>query len=183
MSASEDGLPWHVARSFSRWSAVPVGAVLAIPAVRLSGIFLALATMGFGLLVKDMFYQSNLMFGQSLGGLGVPLPDVSWLSSTTGFYYLVLIIPVISAAVVAGVTRTRLGRLLRAMSDSSLALQTSGSDVNTNRVLVFCISAYLAAIARALYGAYTSVLTAGRLDPSNSPTLLTVILFVGRSRP
>jgi len=51
-----------------------VGAVLAIPAIRLSGIFLALATMGFGLLVKDMFYQSNLMFGQSLGGLGVPLP-------------------------------------------------------------------------------------------------------------
>jgi len=82
-----------------------VGAVLAIPAIRLSGILLALATMGFGLLIQDMFYQSNLMFGQSLGGLGVPLPDVSWLSSTTGFYYLVLIITVICAAVVAGVTK------------------------------------------------------------------------------
>jgi ABC-type branched-subunit amino acid transport system ATPase component/branched-subunit amino acid ABC-type transport system permease component len=179
----DTGLPWLPALIISGLIAVPVGAVLAIPAIRLSGIFLALATMGFGLLVKDMFYQSNLMFGQSLGGLGVPLPDVSWLSSTTGFYYLVLIITVICAAVVAGVSRTRLGRLLQAMSDSSLALQTSGSDVNTARVLVFCISAYLAAIAGALYGAYTSVVTAGGFDPSISLTLLTIIVIVAGSEP
>jgi len=177
------GLPWLAALIISGLVAVPVGAVLAIPAIRLSGIFLALATMGFGLLVEDMFYQSNLMFGQALGGLEVPLPDVSWLSSTSGFYYLVLIITVICAAVVAGVTRTRLGRLLQAMGDSSLALQTSGSDVNTTRVLVFCLSAYLAAIAGALYGAYTSVVTAGGFDPQISLTLLTIIVIVAGSEP
>jgi ABC-type branched-subunit amino acid transport system ATPase component/branched-subunit amino acid ABC-type transport system permease component len=177
------GLPWLPALVVSGLVAVPVGAVLAIPAIRLSGIFLALATMGFGLLVEDMFYQSNLMFGQSLSGLGVPLPDVSWLSTTTGFYYLVLVITVIGAAVVAGMTRTRLGRLLQAMGDSSLALQTSGTDVNTTRVLVFCISAYLAAIAGALYGACTSVVTAGGFDPGISLTLLTIIVIVAGSEP
>jgi ABC-type branched-subunit amino acid transport system ATPase component/ABC-type branched-subunit amino acid transport system permease subunit len=177
------GLPWLPALVISGLVAVPVGAVLAIPAIRLSGIFLALATMGFGLLVEDMFYPSNLMFGQSLSGLGVPLPDVSWLSTTTGFYYLVLVITVIGAAVVAGVTRTRLGRLLQAMGDSSLALQTSGLDVNTTRVLVFCLSAYLAAIAGALYGAYTSVVTAGGFDPGISLTLLTIIVIVAGGEP
>ncbi len=177
------GLPWLPALVISGLVAVPVGAVLAIPAIRLSGIFLALATMGFGLLVQDMFYQTNFMFGQSLGGTAVPLPGVSWLSTATGFYYVVLIITVICAAVVAGVTRTRLGRLLRAMGDSSLALQTSGSDVNTTRVLVFCISAYLAAIAGALYGAYTTVVTPASFDPAISLTLLAIIVIAAGNEP
>ena len=48
--------------------AIPVGAIVAIPAIRLTGVFLALATLGFGILLQQMFYTQSWMFG----------PDDEW---------------------------------------------------------------------------------------------------------
>ncbi len=49
--------------------AIPIGALLAIPAIRLSGVFLALATLGFGVFVEQMFYTSSFMFGDLNSGV------------------------------------------------------------------------------------------------------------------
>ena len=65
-------------------------------------------------------------------------------------YYVVLIFVVLVAVGVAVLSETRLGKLLRAMGDSPLALDTYGLNVNVIRVVVFCISAFIAAIAGAL---------------------------------
>ncbi len=69
---------------------VPLGALLAVPAIRLSGLYLALATFGFGLLLQDMFYQSHFMFGPT--NVGIILPRPSFASndrpSTTWYWRL-----------------------------------------------------------------------------------------------
>jgi len=131
-----------------------VGAIIAIPAIRLSGVFLALATYGFGILLEQMFYDTNLMFGPTTGGIATPRPDVSiwgWqLFSDKGFYYLLLVFVVLTVIVVQAILRGRMGRLLKGLSDSPVALETHGATVNVMKVLVFCISAGLAAIAGAL---------------------------------
>ena len=57
--------------------AVPIGAIIAIPAIRLSGVFLALATLGFGILLEQMFYTMSFMFGPTTAGIPVPRPDFS----------------------------------------------------------------------------------------------------------
>jgi ABC-type branched-subunit amino acid transport system ATPase component/branched-subunit amino acid ABC-type transport system permease component len=173
------GIPWLPALILAGLVAVPVGAMLAIPAIRLSGVFLALATFGFGFLMQDMFYQSSLMFGPSDQGLKLPLPHLSWLTvdSTTGFYYVVLAVGLVCSCIVVALVRSRLGRLLRGMSDSSLALATSGTSVNVTRVLVFCISAYLAAVSGALYGMYIQAPTGLAFDPFTSLTYVTLIVI------
>jgi ABC-type branched-subunit amino acid transport system ATPase component/branched-subunit amino acid ABC-type transport system permease component len=134
--------------------AVPVGAIVAIPAIRLSGVFLALATYGFGILLEQMFYDTNLMFGPTTGGIAAPRPDVTilgWhLFSDKGFYYLLLAFVVLTVVVIQAILRGRMGRLLKGLSDSPVALETHGATVNVMKVLVFCISAGLAAIAGAL---------------------------------
>lgn len=88
---------------------IPVGAVIAVPAIRLGGIYLALATFGFGLLLQNMFYQTSWMFGSSGAGIHVPMPDVSWLplSSSDAFYYVVLAIVLVGTMIVIAVTRSR----------------------------------------------------------------------------
>ena len=53
----QHGMPWLVALVLAALVAVPVGALIAIPAVRVSGVFLALATLGFGILVEEVFYD------------------------------------------------------------------------------------------------------------------------------
>ena len=91
--AGQDGMPWLLALVLSTLVAIPVGALIAIPAVRVSGVYLALATLGFGILFEQVFYTRNWMFGLSTLGLPAPRPQVSiggWdLSTRQGLLLLV----------------------------------------------------------------------------------------------
>jgi ABC-type branched-subunit amino acid transport system ATPase component/branched-subunit amino acid ABC-type transport system permease component len=174
------GIPWLVALLLAGLVAVPIGALLAIPAIRLSGLYLALATFGFGLLLSEMFYQTNVMFGVVDTGLPMPKPNLSWIHLDTddGFYYLVLAIAAIAAVVVVALERGRLGRVLRSMSQSPTALTTSGTSLNVTRVLVFCISAFLAAISGALIGMVVEQVNGASFDPFLSLTIMALIMLV-----
>ena len=72
------------------------------------------------------------------------------MATDKGFYYVILFFAVLSALTMVGIMKSRLGRILGAMSDSPLALETLGTTVNVSRVLIFCISSFMAAIAGAL---------------------------------
>ncbi len=148
------GLPWLVAVVLAMLIAIPIGAVVAIPAIRLSGVFLALATLGFGIMLEELFYTRKIMFGPTSLGISTPRPGISigsWhMGTDKGFYYVLLIAAVGTVAVVTAIQKGRLGRLLGALADSPVALETHGATSNVIRVLVFCISASLASLAGAL---------------------------------
>ena len=150
------GLPWLAALLLAALTAIPIGAIIAIPAVRVSGVFLALATLGFAIAAEQIFYSSFLMFGNTTLGIAEPRPDFSIgglnFSTDKGFYYLVLFIAVLVVIAVMALSGGRLGRLLEAMANSPLALRTHGVSLNTLKVIVFCTSAALASLAGALTG-------------------------------
>jgi ABC-type branched-subunit amino acid transport system ATPase component len=158
---------------------IPVGMVIAIPAIRLSGIYLALATYGFGLLLENMFYNTNIMFGTNGEGISMPRPSLSWLdlSSGTGYYYLVLVITVVISVAVVALTQGRLGRLLRALGQAPTALRTSGTSVHSMQILVFCLSAFIAGIAGALLGGALTQVDPTSFDPTTSLTYLALIVL------
>jgi ABC-type branched-subunit amino acid transport system ATPase component/branched-subunit amino acid ABC-type transport system permease component len=164
------GVPWVPALLLSGLIAVPIGAVLAIPAIRLSGLYLALATFGFGLVLQYMFYSQNYMFGSFGIARVIPRPRLPWLnlSSDRGYYYLVLALATFSALFVVALSHSRLGRLLRGLADSPYGLATSGTAINVTRVMVFCLSAFLAAIAGALLGASDGNVTGDGFQPISS---------------
>jgi len=152
--AGADHLPWLLALALASLIAVPVGILIAVPAVRVSGVFLAVATLGFGILIEQAFYTSGFMFGQSPLGLASPRPGISigpWnLSTDVGFYYLVLLIAVIVVIGLTVINSGRLGRLLAALADSPLALETHGATSSVLKVIVFAIASAIAAMAGAL---------------------------------
>ena len=174
------GLPWLVALVVAGLVTVPVGAFVAIPAIRLSGLYLALATFGFGVLVERFVYGLGLMFGGD-GEAIVSRPDLVLFDATTdrGYYYLTAAIVAMGVGVVHLVGRSRLGRLLRAMSGSPLALVTLGAGVNVTRVLVFSISAALAGIAGALYAGFSGLTTGASFISFTSLTLIVVLAISG----
>jgi ABC-type branched-subunit amino acid transport system ATPase component len=157
---------------------------LAIPAIRASGLYLALATLGFGLLVQDMFYQSSLMFG-TFGSIAIPRPSLSFVdvNSDKGFYYVTLVVLVLAAGVMTAITRSRLGRLLRATAVSPLAVATNGTSLTRIRVLIFCISAYMAGIAGALLGATLTIGSPDSFPPLLSLTYVAVVVIVAGAAP
>ena len=95
------GLPWLPALILAGLAAVPVGALIAIPSIRLSGVYLALATFGFGILMERMAFGTGLMFGGN-GSRSVPRPSFWFVDpgSDRAFYYVVLAIAVATAAFV-----------------------------------------------------------------------------------
>jgi ABC-type branched-subunit amino acid transport system ATPase component/ABC-type branched-subunit amino acid transport system permease subunit len=181
------GIPWLVALLLAGLVAVPIGAVVAIPAIRLSGVFLALATFGFGILMEQMFYTMSFMFGASTSGVPAPRPAFSigpWhMATDRGFYYLVLLITVLMSIGVTVLLRGRLGRLLRGMSDSAVALETHGTTVNVTRVLVFCISAFMASIAGALTASLFSFAVGSEFASFSSLTLIALLVLMQAGAP
>lgn len=168
-------LPWGVAVAGAALIAVPVGAVVAIPAIRLSGLYLGLATLGFGILLAQYAYTKAWFFGTQ--GQGTRRP--AGLDGDTAYYYLVLAFCAVALLAVAGLERSRLGRLLRGMADSPVALSTLGTSVNVTRTLVFCLSAALAAVSGALNACVFGSVSADSYNYLNSLLILAVLSLAG----
>ena len=180
-------LPWLLALLLAMLVALPVGAIVAIPAIRLSGLFLALATLGFGILLQYLFYSTNLMFGLTTSGIPAPRPDVSIfglsLASDKGFYYVLLVAAVLSTAAIMVIQRSRLGRLLGALADSPLALETQGATTNVIKVLVFCLSAAFASLAGALIAVEFHYAVGANYDPFLSLVYVALVVIAIGGEP
>jgi branched-subunit amino acid ABC-type transport system permease component len=168
---TEAGLPWLVAVVVGALVAVPVGAMLAIPAIRRSGLYLALATFGFAILLERLVFFTSLMFATTAGSLPAPRPSIA--TTDRAYFYVVLAFTISAIAFVVLLRRSRLGRLLRAMADSPTALSTGGTSTTAIKVIVFCISAFLAALGGALLGPVT-----GRATPGDFGALAGLLFIV-----
>jgi ABC-type branched-subunit amino acid transport system permease subunit len=177
--AVSGGVPWGIGVLLGGLVAVPVGAVVAIPAIRLSGLFLALATLGFGIFIAQFFYVKSYMFG--LSNLHTGRPHVLSLDTDRGYYYLLLAFALAGIGMVIAIERTRLGRLLRGLGDSPTALQTLGASVDVTRVLVFCLSAFLAGISGALFAGQFGSVSGTSFNYVYSLVLLAVLSIAGRT--
>jgi ABC-type branched-subunit amino acid transport system permease subunit len=175
--AVDAGWPFLLALLAAALVAVPVGALLAIPAIRLSGLYLALATLGFALVMERMVFRTNLMFGE--GDDSIVLPRPSFAEGDTAYYYLVLAIVVVVCLGVTALRQSRLGRLLRAMADSPTALTTHGMNTTVIKVIVFCLSAAIAGLAGGLAGPVTEQVTGSGYTTFASLLLVVVLALQG----
>jgi branched-subunit amino acid ABC-type transport system permease component len=182
---TENGVPWLIALLLAGVLTVPVGALIAIPAIRFSGIYLALITFGFGLFIQYLVYPSFLMFGSTLA-IHAKRPHLGFVAadtSDTWQYYVALAVAACSLGVLILVNRSRFGRLLRGLSESPTMLSTLGLSLNATRLILFCISAFFAGIG----GALTStqfVTSAVSFNPIQSLMLVALLgvcgIFGGR---
>jgi ABC-type branched-subunit amino acid transport system permease subunit len=171
------GVPWVPALLLSGLAAMPIGALVAIPAIRLSGVYLALATFGFGVLMQNIVFGTAAMFG-ARGYRMAPRP--SFARGDRAFYFVVLAVAVAGCGLVVLVSRARLGRLLRALGDAPVALNTAGLSIKTTKVIAFCLSSGLAGLAGALFIAAPGEASGTAFGPFNSLTWLAVFAICGR---
>jgi len=129
--------------------------------------------------VQAMFYESSWMFGLANLGLAMPRPHLSWISlgSDKGFYYLLLLFVVLTLGFTTWLIRGRLGGLLKVLGESPLTLEAFGVNIMVTRILVFCLSAFIAAIAGALSGSALGTVTGLNFDPLQSLTLFVLVVI------
>lgn len=174
------GLPFPVAILLGGLAVVPLGVAVALPAIRLSGLFLALATFGFGILAQSLLFGTSIGFGAT-GAVSLERPEIFGVSCAgdRAYYLLVLAIVVSGVAAVEAVTRTRLGRLLRALADSPLAVESLGVNPVASRVLAFALTAFLGAVSGGLLGTLYRSINTTSFDFSASLLWLTILVTAG----
>jgi branched-chain amino acid transport system permease protein len=144
------------------WLALPGGAVftalagllVALPALRLSGLYLALATMAFAQFTQWVLLNwETVTFGA--GGFKIPPPSFSYvgLSTPTGVYALTLAVAAGLVAVAWNTVRSRVGRAFVALREGEVAAEALGVDLARYKTLAFAMSAFYAGVAGGLYTA------------------------------
>lgn len=147
-----------------------IGFIIGLPAVRLSGQFLAVVTLGFGLSVPQvMLYLDEYTGGYS--GLSFQRPD--WLANKLVLFYVILIITVLITFMLHNILHSRLGRAFVSIRESEVAAQATGINVSFYKSFMFAISAFFTGIAGGLYAYWI-----GFVSP-NDFTVVTSFLLLG----
>ena len=127
------------------------GALLALPALRVTGPYLAMVTLAFGTIIQILINEMTFL---TEGPLGITIPKPSLFGEKLtehGFYWLTFGLMVVSLVVVDRILRSQLGRAFEALRGSPVASDCMGVSVYRYKVYAFVISAGFAGLAGCLY--------------------------------
>jgi branched-chain amino acid transport system permease protein len=160
--------------------AAAVGAAVAIPVIRLTGLYLALATLAFGQLMEKLVFQADFMFGfgGNLNAKRVSLFGYGF-DDNAAYVFFVLAVFVVLGMLLLMLRRGALGRLLIALRDSPAACGTLGLNQRWFRVGVFSASAGIAGLAGALLAGLERFVSAQPFVPLQNLPLILVAVVAG----
>ncbi len=176
---TELSAPFVLALAAAGVVAALFGFLLGLPALRLAGPYLAIATLGFGLAVTLIIGHSSF-FG---GHMGLRVPTASLgpieLRGDVSKYYLIVGTTLALGLAARNVSVTRVGRAFRAIRDSEIAAATMGVDVAYYKTLSFAVSAAYAGVAGGLLAMMTGFISPGVFTFMLSLMFLAMVVFGG----
>jgi branched-chain amino acid transport system permease protein len=150
--------------AFPAWPALALTAVIVavmaliigVPTLRLTGHYLAMATLGFNYVVDSVFMEWDAVTGGPSGLSGVPPLSIGGLTfdNDIKFHYLVWAFALVTITLCLNLLRSGVGRGLAALAQDEIAASALGVDVRRNKISVFVLSAVLASVAGSLYAHY-----------------------------
>jgi branched-chain amino acid transport system permease protein len=154
--------------------------VLGLVCGRLRGMYLAIITLAFGILIEGLANGLSITGGPSgIGGIP-PLTVGSFQFNTdNSFFYLIWIIVGVALVLSVNLVRSNRGRILRAMHGDQVGARSLGLRVTRAKVVVFAISACLASIAGSLYADYFRYLSPDQVGSAESLQLITMLVIGG----
>ncbi len=151
----------------SFWLAVPAailaagvfGALIGIPAMKLSGPYLVLATVGFGEITRLVILNWTAVTKGAAGLTAIPLPTFLSIKITSeqDFYYLIIAIVFVGTYIAYRLAHSKIGRTFSAIREDELAAEAMGVPVNMYKIAAFVISAMYAGMAGSLFGVFAGV--------------------------
>jgi branched-chain amino acid transport system permease protein len=173
------------------WATVPVATLLAAaigfaigwPCLRLSGHYLALATIGFGLIVQIVFTNWSAVTNGSDGITGLSAGSLGGLSldSYHVFYYVILAALIATTYVAVRIKRTRVGRALEAIRENEIAAQAMGINVSRYKVIAFTLASAYAGLAGCLFATNLKFVSPDTYSFDLSVVFLVMLIIGGSS--
>lgn len=171
------------------------GVIVGVPVLRLSGDYLAIVTLAFGEIIKNIInacylgYDSNgLHFSlQDQMSMGMEADGTILINGAMGItrinrvsnFTIGIVLVLVTVAVVLNLIRSRTGRAITAIRDNEIAAQSVGINLTRYKLTAFVVSAVFAGLAGVLYGLNFSSLTASRFDYNTSIQILVFVVLGG----
>jgi branched-chain amino acid transport system permease protein len=175
--------------NWSPWLALPAALLLtalvaflvAVPMLKLSGFYLGMGTLGFGMITFILIRQWSTVTGGDSGLVGIPSLSLGPFSLASGqaYFYLVWVVVLISFLVCERLVDSRVGRALRAIHDGEHVAAAMGIDTSRLKTGVFVLSAIFAALAGFLYAHLVSFISPNSFDFLVSVRLVTMVVIGG----
>ncbi len=167
------GVPFWLGLLVGGLIAALFGLLLAIPTMKLKGDYLAITTLGFAVIIENIFRNWISLTRGPLGLPGIPKPSLFGFTFPN-FSYLILVafFVFLTYIIIKHITKAPFGRILKAIREDELATSSLGKNVVKYKTQALIISAFFAGIAGSLYAHYITF-----IDPS-SFTILESILII-----
>jgi len=177
------------AHGFNFWAVLPIaaffagifGIMLGAPALRLRGDYLAIVTLGFGEITRIVLNNWDSLTGGPNGISGVGRPSIGPIvfSSLNHFYYLVLILVVLTVIVVRRLNDSRVGRAWIAIREDEVAAEAMGINTFLFKMLSFGLGAVVAGLAGAFYVAKMGFVSPESFNFFESVIILCMVVLGG----
>lgn len=149
------------------------GFIIGLPALRLKGDYLAIVTLAFGEIVRNIFKNLEV-FG---GALGLKTSDVRIAPKT--MFIVAFIVVLIVLALIQNLIRSKHGRAITAIRDNEIAAKAMGINVTFYKLLVFILSAFFAGVAGVIYGHYVTPISYATFSYNYSIEILVMVVIGG----
>ena len=160
-----------------------IAVLLGIVFSRLSGDYYALGSFGFNIIVYSIMLNWQSVTQGPLGIPGITRPVIFGFQFSDNFSFLILSLVVLGVvyAICAFITKSSLGRVLHAIREDEKAISVFGYEVGYYKLLIFTISAMLAAVAGALFASYITYIDPSSFTLTESILILAVVILGGLS--
>lgn len=172
---TQGGLPVPIAMAVGVAAAGLVGLAIGLPALRISGMHLAIVTVAIVFVAQELMAQRD----QSQGQTGVSVNAPQWLLGERGLYITAIVVAALCYCAVWNMLRSRSGRAVLAVSENPYAAQSVGINPTAYRLLAFVISGVITGIAGVVYLYYAHTVTPGAFPLDLSLAFLTMIIVGG----
>ena len=175
-------LPFLVAMPAAALTAGLFGYLIAKPTLRLSGIYMTLATLGFNIIFFLVLQNWMSFTNGPLGIMDIPEPNIfGWeVSSRLDYYYLALILVLITLVSMHRLITCRFGRALKSIREDELAAEAMGVHTTRYKIQAFVLAAFFAGLAGSYYAHFVKYISPDSFYIYESFTLLAMLAFGGQ---
>lgn len=175
--------PFWVALPFTLALTAGAGALMALPAFRLSTWYFALVSLAFANMLGSVLTEWRSLTHGFAGIIGIKPPSVlGTVFTPEQMYWLVLVVCVGSFLVIRNLIESRFGRALQGLREHTVAVQGVGASPIRLKMIAFTVSAVLAGLAGAFWAVQKTVVTPDDFPPDLSIFLLLVVVLGGMGR-
>lgn len=174
-------VPFWVALPLSALAAAAFGFVLGIPTLRLKGDYLAIVTIGFAEILRLVLVNWSEVTRGPAGIPGIPSPSLFGITlrSNIAYYFLILILALITGFIAYRLWKSRLGRGLMAVRDDEVAAEAMGIHATYLKVLAFVLGAALAGAAGSFFASFIHYVNPDNFNYAESVIILCMVVLGG----